>query len=155
MYFNLIKKLVYSSWYEPSKVLISTQILKKSILLLTIQISRYHRFPITTKHSISFATACLPISEYSNIIALRASINEWFDIVLEYFALGGCTIENFLQLLFATACRHLYFDTFLYVIQLCTLSIQAMDYLYYNYDGNNGRMRTMVTMLTLVGCTEV
>ena len=144
------------SRYQASMILILFNTSQKCCLLRFI-ITRhpYNIIPVTTKHSISFATACLPISEYSNIIALRASINEWFDIVLEYFALGGCTIENFLQLLFTTACRHLYFDTFLYIMQLCTLSIQAMDYLYYNYDGNNGRMRIMVTMLTLVGCTEV
>lgn len=71
MCFNFIEKFINRSWNNTSKVLISSQILKKSVLPFGIQIFRYHGLPITTKHGISFARTSLTIGKYSHVKPFR------------------------------------------------------------------------------------
>lgn len=100
MNFYLIEELVHCSWNESSKILISTKILKESILTFRVQIFRYHRLPITTEHGIGLPRTRLPVGKHSHIISLWNFTNRWYKL-LKYLSLcsllAKCIIEFCLQ----------------------------------------------------------
>ena len=96
MCFNFIEKFINRSWNNTSKVLISSQILKKSVLPFGIQIFRYHGLPITTKHGISFPRTSLTIGKDTYIFAIDCTLDKLRKLV-KYVLLVLFHVKNLLE----------------------------------------------------------